>query len=103
MMGFLSDEYFPEPQTPKQQQVEARSAAMGDGLTERQDVRGRRFFRTASGMAAAFLAMNQVCGTIFAVAETEAATSGRFFAIRKDYLLNGANPSNLPYGYIRRT
>jgi hypothetical protein len=69
-----SDEYFPEPQTAQQKQVEDRLAALGDHLARRQGISRRRFFQTASGMAAAFLAMNQVYGTLFDVTEAEAAT-----------------------------
>src|ERR1700744_2328509 len=69
-----SDEYFPESQTAQQKQVEARLAEMGDHYAKRQGVSRRRFFQTASGMAAAFVAMNQVYGKLFAVSEAEAAT-----------------------------
>ena len=69
-----SDEYFPERQTLKQKQVEARLAEMGDQLAKRQGMSRRRFFQTASGMAAAFVAMNQVYGKVFSVTEAEAAT-----------------------------
>jgi predicted TIM-barrel fold metal-dependent hydrolase len=69
-----SDEYFPEAQTAKQKQVEHRLAEMGDHLAKRQGISRRRFFQTASGMAAAFLTMNRVYGDIFAVTEAEAAT-----------------------------
>ena len=56
-----SDEYLPVPQTGRQRQVEARTKALGDALARRHGVSRRQFFRTASGMAAAFLAMNEVC------------------------------------------
>jgi len=69
-----SDEYFPDRQTRQQKQVEDRLAEMGDHLARRQGVSRRRFFQTASGMAAAFLAMNQVYGKLFSVAEAEATT-----------------------------
>ena len=69
-----SDEYFPEAQTARQREVEARLKDMGERLAKRQGVSRRRFFQTASGMAAAFLAMNQVYGELFAVSEAEAAT-----------------------------
>ncbi|MBV9784401.1 MAG: amidohydrolase family protein [Acidisphaera sp.] len=69
-----SDEYFPEPQNARQREVEARLKEMGDTLAARQGISRRRFFQTASGMAAAFLAMNQVYGNLFAVSEAEAAT-----------------------------
>ena len=69
-----SDEYFPEPQTAQQKQVEHRLAELGDRLAKRQGMSRRRFFQTASGMAAAFVAMNQVYGKLFDVTEAEAAT-----------------------------
>jgi hypothetical protein len=69
-----SDEYFPEPQTRQQKQVEDRLAEMGDRYAKRLGVSRRRFFQTASGMAAAFVAMNQVYGKVFSVTEAEAAT-----------------------------
>jgi uncharacterized protein len=48
-----SDEYFPEPQTPQQREVEVRLKAMGDDLARRQGISRRAFFATAAGMAAA--------------------------------------------------
>lgn len=57
-----SDEYLPASQTPRQRQVEARTRALGDALARRHGLSRRQFFRTASGMAAAFLAMNEVSG-----------------------------------------
>jgi predicted TIM-barrel fold metal-dependent hydrolase len=69
-----SDEYFPERQNARQAEVEARLKDMGDELAAQQGMSRRRFFQTASGMAAAFLAMNKVYGNIFAVTEAEAAT-----------------------------
>ncbi len=67
-----NDEYFPAPQTPRQRQVEARTKALGDTLARRHGVSRREFFRTASGMAAAFLAMNEVYGSLFDVSRAEA-------------------------------
>src|SRR5436305_15006970 len=43
-------------------------------LAKRQGLSRRRFFQTAAGMAASFVAMNQVCGRLFEVSEAEAAT-----------------------------
>ena len=57
-----SDEYFPEPQTREQKLVEARLVGMADAIARKQGVSRRRFFQTASGMAASFVAMNAVCG-----------------------------------------
>jgi predicted TIM-barrel fold metal-dependent hydrolase len=69
-----SDEFPPVPQTAKQREVEARLATMSDRLARRMGVSRRRFFQTASGMAASFVAINQVFGPIFDVTEAEAAT-----------------------------
>src|SRR5580698_10925695 len=69
-----SDEFLPVPQTPKQREVQARLTRMSDRLARRQGVSRRRFFQTASGMAASFVALNQVFGPLFDVSEAEAAT-----------------------------
>ena len=71
-----SDEYMPVPQTAKQREVEARLKELSDRLARRQGLSRRRFFQTASGMAASFLVMNQVFGRLFEVSEAEAATPG---------------------------
>lgn len=69
-----SDEYFPAPQNERQRAVEARLLAMADEIGGRQGLSRRRFFQTASGMAAAYLAMNQVYGGLFDATPAEAAT-----------------------------
>jgi uncharacterized protein len=69
-----SDEYFPSPQTREQKEVEARLVALADDLAARQGLTRRRFFQTAAGMAASFVAMNQVYGALFAATPAEAAT-----------------------------
>jgi HPr kinase/phosphorylase len=55
-----SDEFMPIPQTPQQRQVEARIKALADEIGARQNLSRRGFLATASGMAAAFLAMNDI-------------------------------------------
>jgi len=69
-----SDEYMPVPQSAKQREVEARLKEMSDRLAPHQGLSRRRFFQTASGMAASFVAMNQVFGDLFEVSIAEAAT-----------------------------
>ncbi len=69
-----SDEYLPVAQTKQQREVEARLTEMSDRLAKRQGLSRRRFFQSASGMAASFVAMNQVFGPIFSASEAEAAT-----------------------------
>ncbi|HVE50604.1 MAG TPA: amidohydrolase family protein [Casimicrobiaceae bacterium] len=69
-----SDEFLPGPQTENQRRVEARIKALGAQLAKHQGMTRRRFFKTASGMAAAFVAMNDVYGPLFDVSAAEAAT-----------------------------
>jgi uncharacterized protein len=69
-----SDEYYPNPQNAQQREVEARLFAMADDLGRMQGIDRRRFFQTAAGMAASFVAMNQVYGPIFDATPAEAAT-----------------------------
>src|SRR6185295_17663409 len=67
-----SDEFTPPPQTAQQKRVEARIKELGDRLARRQGLSRRKFFQTAAGMAAAFVAMNDVYGPIFGVSPAEA-------------------------------
>src|SRR5262249_22751530 len=69
-----SDEFYPDPQNERQREVEARLLALADDLGSKQGLDRRRFFQTAAGMAASFLAMNEVYGSLFAVDRAEAAT-----------------------------
>jgi predicted TIM-barrel fold metal-dependent hydrolase len=68
-----SDEFMPGPQTAKQREFEARVKEIGTKMAKRLGMSRRRFFQTASGMAAAFLAMNDTYGPIFGVSKAEAA------------------------------
>ena len=68
-----SDEYFPSPQSAEQARVEARVKALGDELGRKRGLSRRAFFRTASGMAAAYVAMNEVFGHFFDASLAEAA------------------------------
>jgi predicted TIM-barrel fold metal-dependent hydrolase len=69
-----SDEYLPAPQSAQQKEVEARLKDLGDTLAKKQGTSRRRFFQTASGMAASYYVMNQVYGPIFEASIAEAAT-----------------------------
>jgi len=55
-----SDEYMPSPQSPQQKAFEARIKEMGTRLAKKHGISRRKFFKTAGGMAAAFVAMNEV-------------------------------------------
>ena len=69
-----SDEFSPLPQTARQKEVEARIKDLGNRLAKHQGLSRRKFFKTAAGMAAAFVAMNDVYGPVFGVSSAEAAT-----------------------------
>src|SRR6202030_3314581 len=69
-----SDEFYPDPQNERQREVEARLLAMADEIGARQGLNRRRFFQSAAGMAASFVAMNEVYGPLFDVTPAEAAT-----------------------------
>jgi len=66
-------EYNPLPQTEKQRQVEGLIKEYGDKYGKYHGMDRRSFLKTASGMAAAFLAMNKVFGPVWDVSEAEAA------------------------------
>jgi uncharacterized protein len=69
-------EFNPLPQTREQQQVEARIKAMAGDLSRRHGMNRRQFLASSAGMAAAFLAMNEVFGRVFDVSPAEAAQPG---------------------------
>ena len=69
-----SDEFLPSPQTEKQKQVEVRVKALGAELAKHQGLSRRKFFKSAAGMAAAFVAMNDVYGPLYSVSRAEAAS-----------------------------
>src|SRR5688500_8919427 len=69
-----SDEFTPAPQTERQKQVEARIKELGTRLAKHQGVTRRRLFKTAEGMATAFVAMNDAYGPIFGVSAAESQT-----------------------------
>src|SRR5260221_6445740 len=55
-----SDEYMPVPQSPQQKEFEARIKEMGNELSKKLGIIRRKFFKTARGIAAALVAMNEV-------------------------------------------
>jgi predicted TIM-barrel fold metal-dependent hydrolase len=69
-------EFNPLPQTRDQRRVEARIRELADELGPRHGMSRRDFFASAAGMAAAFLAMNEVFGSLFDVSPAEAAQPG---------------------------
>jgi len=60
-------EYMPAPQTKKQKQVEMRIQELSETASRKLGMDRRRFLTSTGGMAAAFLAMNEVFGRLFNV------------------------------------
>ena len=69
-------EFNPLPQTREQQRVEARIKELADECGPRHGMNRRRFLASSAGMAASFLAMNEVFGHLFDVRRAEAQTPG---------------------------
>src|SRR5229473_1044728 len=69
-------EFNPLPQTREQQRVEARIKELADDLGPRHGMDRRQFLASSAGMAAAFLAMNEVFGPVFDVSPAEAQMPG---------------------------
>jgi uncharacterized protein len=70
-------EFNPLPQTLQQQQVEACIKELADQHGAKLGLDRRQFLRTSCGMAAAFVALNNVFGQLFDVTEAEAADPAR--------------------------
>jgi uncharacterized protein len=85
-------EYNPLPQTREQERVEARIKEMADQLSPRHGLSRRAFLASTAGMAAAFLAMNEVFGPIFDVSPAEAqqpgAAAARAGALANQFILD---------------
>jgi predicted TIM-barrel fold metal-dependent hydrolase len=69
-------EFNPLPQTREQARVEARIVELADDLGPHHGMGRRQFLASSAGMAAAFLAMNEVFGPLFDVSRAEAQTPG---------------------------
>ena len=66
-------EYLPPRQSATQKRVEARINQLADANAARLGLNRRQFFRTGCGMAAAFVAMNEIYGgNVFQVTPAEA-------------------------------
>ncbi len=64
-------EYMPEPQTKQQKQVEARLKELADMASKKLGISRRNFMTSSGGMAASFIAMNEVFGKFFKVDKEE--------------------------------
>jgi Txe/YoeB family toxin of Txe-Axe toxin-antitoxin module len=66
-------EFNPLPQTHRQRQFEERLKDLSEASARKLGMDRRQFLRTTCGMAAAFVALNDVFGPIFDVSSAEAA------------------------------
>lgn len=71
-----NEEFIPLPQTEKQKRVAARIDELADLHGKRVGLSRRDFLRTSAGMAAAFIAMNEVFGPTFQVHAAELVEPG---------------------------
>jgi len=69
-------EFNPLPQTREQAHVEFKIKEMADKLGRSHGMNRRQFLGSSAGMAAAFIAMNEVFGRVFEVSRAEAAEPG---------------------------
>ena len=87
-----SDEFTPQPQTVQQRAFETRLKAAGEKTAKHLGLSRRRFFQTATGMAAAFLAMNDTYGPLFGVSRAEAQTpelaDARAHALKGQFIMD---------------
>jgi predicted TIM-barrel fold metal-dependent hydrolase len=67
-----TEEFLPRPQNAAQREVEARLGAMADANSRRLGMSRRAYLAGSMGLAAAFLAQNQVYGNYWDVDEAEA-------------------------------
>ncbi len=72
-----NEEYLPMPQSEDQRRVERRIYEFAERLARKRGISRRQYLRSAAGMAAAFLAMNEVFGRYFFVDWAEAAELDR--------------------------
>src|SRR5207249_6777546 len=70
---------MPMPQTQQQQRIEVRTKEIADAAAKKLGMSRRQFMATTGGMAATFLAMNEIFGRYFNVSR-DALYEGEAFA-----------------------
>src|SRR5947209_8078303 len=73
-------EYMPHPQTEQQKHVEFRTKELADMASKKLGISRRKFLAGTGGLAAAFLAMNEVFGRFFNVSPVEMFESAAYAA-----------------------
>lgn len=86
-----NEEFVPMPQTADQRRLEIRINELADRHARRLGMSRRAFLQTSGGMATAFLAMNDVFGPVFRVAEAEALDPAAIREMwpKKEFILDG--------------
>ena len=92
MQMVSNGEFNPLPQTADQRKVEGRLKDFADQTGRRLGLDRRQFLRTTCGMAAAFVAMNDVFGPLFKVDPAEAkepdAAAARAASLAKQFIFD---------------
>ena len=85
-----NEEFIPMPQTEDQRRVEHRITELADHYAGCLGMSRRAFLQTSGGMATAFMAMNDVFGPVFRVAEAEALepAASREMWPKKEFILD---------------
>ena len=86
-------EYMPIPQTKKQQQVEARIRDLSEEASKKLGMSRRQFLASTGGIAAAFLAMNDVFGPLFRVSPDEMFEPAAYARLRSSWAARRPQPS----------
>jgi hypothetical protein len=73
-----NEEFYPMSQTAEQARVEKRLFEMAGQRARQLGMSRRDFLKTSGGMATAFLAMNEVFGPVFNVANAEAMEAAAY-------------------------
>src|SRR5438552_9821935 len=73
-------EYMPHPQTQQQKHVELHIKELADMASKKLGISRRKFLAGTGGLAAAFLAMNEVFGRFFNVSPIEMFESAAYAA-----------------------
>jgi len=82
-----NEEYYPLPQTQQQKAVEHHLLEMATRNAKKLGIDRREFLRSASGMAVAFAAMNEVFGDFFRVEAAEMTDGGAAEERKVDYFI----------------
>ena len=85
-----NEEFLPRPQTKQQKQVEDLIQNLAAQYGKKTGLNRRDFLKTSSGMAVAFLAMNQVFGKYFSVHADETLDSSAYAELwpKKEFIFD---------------